>query len=305
MTIGYLGLGKMGKNMVLNMLEHDIAVVAWNRSEAPRSEVAAAGAVSCDTPEAVIATLAEKQPESEPKIVWLMLPAGSVTGDMIERVLPLLSPGDILIDGANSNYLDTIERSKKIEAAGVSFLDIGVSGGPAGARSGACLMIGGNDASVYEQLKPLCAAISAPEAYGYFGPAGSGHYVKMVHNGIEYGMMQAIGEGFSVMKHGPFDLDLTEVARVYNERSVIESRLVGWLKSGYEKHTQELTPISGEIKHSGEGQWTVEEADRLGVPVPVIKDSFEYRLQSHGNPSYAGQVVSVLRNEFGGHDVEK
>lgn len=296
MKLGYLGLGKMGKNMVLRLLENGHQIVAWNRSPGPREEVAAAGAETVATVEAVVLAL------SAPRTVWLMLPAGDVTGEMITALAELLQPGDTIIDGANSFFGDTVARSTTLTEKGIRFIDAGVSGGPNGARNGACVMIGG-ETTVFNELEPLFRSISAPGAYQHFPGIGAGHFVKMVHNGIEYGMMQAIGEGFEVLKKADFNLDVAKVAKIYNAGSVIESRLVGWLESGYKKNGVELTQISGSVKHSGEGQWTVETAKKMGIPVPVIAASLQFRIDSAANPSYTGKVVSTLRNEFGGHQV--
>jgi 6-phosphogluconate dehydrogenase len=224
--------------------------------------------------------------------------------------VPLLKEGDTVIDGGNSPYVETVRRSKDLLEKKINFIDIGVTGGPSGARNGACMMIGGHRGD-YEKYEQLFDDLSSKKengesAYGYMGNHGAGHFVKMVHNGIEYGMMQAIGEGFEVMKKAEeFDLNLQEISRVYNNRSVIESRLVGWLKSSFEKNGTDLDNISGEVSHSGEGQWTVEAAKKLGVPVKIIEESLQFRKDSQGKPSYTGQVVSALRNEFGGHDVSK
>jgi 6-phosphogluconate dehydrogenase len=234
-----------------------------------------------------------------------MLPAGEVTDQIITQLSALLQAGDLVIDGGNTFYKDSQRHGQLLTAKDIAFMDVGTSGGPAGARSGACLMIGGTDASLFQKYQQLFRDIAAPNAYQYFSGAGAGHFVKMVHNGIEYGMMQAIGEGFAVLRASEYQIDLPRAATIYNNRSVIESRLVGWLLSGYQKHGAELTDISGTVKHTGEGQWTVEAAKELGIPVPVIEASFNFRVQSETNPSYTGQVVSVLRNEFGGHEVKK
>lgn len=305
MQLALLGLGKMGKGLALNMLDHGHEVVAWNRSPEPRQEVAQAGGTAVETPKHAIDQLT-----SSPKVVWLMMPAGDVTEDFIfgpeNGVLQHLSKGDILIDGANSNYKDTLRRAQKIQPTGIHFLDIGVSGGPGGARNGACMMAGG-DPEIIKHLTPLLNDLNVPEGWGHFGPVGSGHFVKMVHNGIEYGMMQAIGEGYDVMKKSPDfpDLDLEKITSVYNHGSVIESRLIGWLQDGFKQYGTNLEQISGSIKHSGEGQWTVETAKEYNIPVPIIAGSLQFREDSTHNPSYTGQVVSVLRNMFGGHAVKK
>ena len=221
MKIGYVGLGRMGKNMVLHLLEGGIEVVAWNRSPEPLAEVEKAGAIPAKDVKDLVSKL------ESPRVVWIMMPAGDVTDQFIDEILPLLEKGDILIDGGNSFYKDTLRRAEKIKPTGVHFMDIGTSGGPGGARVGACLMIGGDKAD-YEQIKELVVAASAPEAYGHFGPVGAGHFAKMVHNGVEYGMMEAISEGAAILKSAPFPMDLVEIFRVYNKRSVVESRLVGW-----------------------------------------------------------------------------
>lgn len=297
MQLGYIGLGKMGKNMVLHLLEKGHQLTAWNRSPEPRAEVAEAGATTAETVEELVKSL------PAPRTIWLMLPAGDVTHDMIIQLAELLTPGDTIVDGSNNFYKNTIAHAELLQAKSLQFFDAGVSGGPAGARSGACVMVGGTQTPP-PYLEQLFKDIALPNAYQFFAGAGAGHFVKMVHNGIEYGMMQAIGEGFEVLKKSPFDLDLTRVVDIYNHGSVIESRLIGWLQSGYQKHTQELEDISGSVKHSGEGQWTVETAQELGVPVKVIEDSLQFRIDSQANPSYTGKVVSVLRNEFGGHEVK-
>ncbi|MEY2640897.1 MAG: hypothetical protein RL150_290 [Candidatus Parcubacteria bacterium] len=296
MKLGYVGLGKMGMGMVEQLLERGYAVVATNRSKEPVERAAALGAV----PALSYAELVEALPA--PRVIWLMVPWQSVDG-VLDELLPLLTAGDLVIDGGNSPYLETIKRAERLRAAGLRFLDVGVSGGPSGARHGACMMIGGERAD-FEQCEALFKDCSIPGGYGYMGGHGAGHFVKMVHNGIEYGMMQAIGEGFEVLRRAPeFSIDLTEVARVYNTGSVIESRLVGWLHKAFTAHGPDLPGISGKVSHSGEGLWTVEAAKRTGVPVPIIEGSLAFREASQTNPSYTGQVVSALRNQFGGHDV--
>lgn len=298
MQIAYIGLGKMGKNMVLRLLEKGHDVYAWNRSEEPRLEVKKAGAKVFES----IEVLVQKLPA--PRTIWLMLPAGSVTQDMVRQLSELLSSGDVIIDGANSFYKDAQEHVDLLSSKGIDFIDVGVSGGPAGARNGACLMVGATQ-TLFEKYESLYQDLAADQAFAHFEGVGAGHFVKMVHNGIEYGMMQAIGEGFEVMKKSNFNLDLQAVAGVYSQQSVIASRLISWLESGYKKHGIDLADISGSVKHSGEGQWTVETAKELAVPVKVIEDALQFRIDSTNKPSYTGKVVSVLRNEFGGHKVGK
>ena len=190
------------------------------------------------------------------------------------------------------------------EDKGIDFLDVGVSGGPSGARSGACIMVGGKR-EIFSEHEKLFKDLSVYKGYGYMGESGAGHFVKMVHNGIEYGMMQAIAEGFAVMKKSPFKLDLIKIAEVYNHRSVIESRLVDWLRTAFEQYGENLDDIYGSVSQSGEGMWTVEAAKELGIPIPIIEEALRFREQSNETPSYTGQALSAMRNQFGGHEVFK
>ncbi len=293
--IGYIGLGKMGKNMVLRLLEKDWSIVAFNRSPESTKEVEKMGAEGAYSLKELVGKL------EAPRLIWLMVPH-QVVDDVLEDLIPLLSEGDTVIDGGNSNYNETLRRAKELEEKNINFMDAGVSGGPSGARNGACSMMGGSK-ELFDKYEKLFSDISAPHAYGYMGASGAGHFVKMVHNGIEYGMMQAIGEGFEVLKKSDFNLDLIEVSKIYNNRSVIESRLTKWLQNAYEQHGEELSDISGKVSASGEGLWTVETAKKLNVPVPIIEGSLKFREESQKNPSYTGQVVSALRNQFGGHEV--
>ncbi len=304
MKIGYIGLGKMGKGMVLNLLEKGVEIVAWNRSPEPREEVKAAGAQTVENVEDVI----ETSGAAGERIIWLMLPAGETTDEYIDKLLPLMSEGDLLIDGANSFYKDTLRRAEKIKPTGIHFMDIGVSGGPKGARTGACLMIGGDEADV-KRIKEIIEKASAPDAWGHFGKVGAGHFAKMVHNGIEYGMMEAIAEGAAILKASDFDLDLNDVFRVYNNKSVIESRLVGWTREALEEDP-ELSEYSSKINHTGEGEWTVKVAEELGVDAEVIEESFEIRVESgevdeNSPDGFRNKAVSAMRGKFGGHSVKK
>ncbi len=298
MKIGYIGLGKMGKNMVLRLLEGGAEVVAWNRSPEPRAEVAKAGASTTETPVELVQSL------ESPRIIWLMLPSGAPTDEILHQIKPHLSKGDLVVDGANAYYKDSIRRGQELAEMGVRFMDIGVSGGPRGAREGACLMIGGEKGDV-ETLKPVIEAAAAPEGWQHLGPVGAGHFAKMVHNGIEYGMMQAIAEGAAILKQSPYHYDLAQVFNLYNHQSVITSRLVGWAESAF-KDDPELSHISSAISHTGEGAWTVDTAKELGVDVPVITESLEVRKRSSVEPeNFRNKVVSALRGQFGGHAVAK
>ncbi len=310
MKIGYVGLGKMGRNMVLRLLEQGIGVVAWNRSSGPLAEVVIAGATGAKS----LKNLVKKLPA--PRIIWLMLPAGEVTNEYIDKLLPLLSPGDLIVDGANSFYKDTLKRDQKITDTGVHFMDIGVSGGPAGARAGACLMIGGSDED-FKRIEPLAKAGAAPGAYQHLGPIGAGHLAKTVHNAIENGMMEALAEGLAVLKYSQFKYDFSKLLDLYNNRSVIESRLVGWAKEAFDEDA-ELSDTSSIIGSGGagkerikaEGDWTVELAKELGVDVPVMEDSMRIRSESpqvaeNSANGFRNKVASALRGKFGQHAVKK
>lgn len=302
--IGVIGLGKMGKGVASLLSEKGWSVIAYNRTFEKTKELAQEHRkiTPVENIEKLVSLLS-----SSPRVIWLMLPAGEVIDQMLfgdDGLIKHLDAGDIVVDAGNSYYKDAKVRAEKLSEKGIHFFDIGVSGGPAGARNGACLMIGGQQ-ELFHYLIPLYEALSTKDGYAFFPGLGAGHFVKMVHNGIEYGMMQAIGEGFNVMKQSEYALDLKEVSRIYNTGSVVESRLIGWLQKAYEEWGVELESISGSISHSGEGKWTVETAKAMGEPVPVIKDSYEFRVESQGKPSYVGKVVSALRGQFGGHSVGK
>jgi 6-phosphogluconate dehydrogenase len=296
MKLGYVGLGKMGYNMVELLLDRKYEVVAYNRSEEPVRKIAQRGARPAGSLKEIVSALAQ------PRLIWIMVPHQAVDAVLTE-LTPLLTKGDTVIDGGNSPYKDSIRRAKELEARGIDFLDAGVSGGPAGARTGACIMVGGRK-EVFQKFESLFRDLSVPDGYGYMGNAGAGHFVKMVHNGIEYGMMQALAEGFAIMRASPFQLNLGTIADLYNHKSVIESRLVGWLRSAFVQYGEELKDISGSVGQSGEGMWTVEAGKELGVPLPVIQGALDFRLQSQKNPSYTGKLVSAMRNQFGGHAVK-
>ncbi len=224
--------------------------------------------------------------------------------DVLKELVPFLKEGDTVIDGGNCFYKDTIRRAKDLKVVGINFLDIGVSGGPSGARSGACLMIGGEQ-KVFDRFESLFKDISAPNAYTLLGQNGSGHFAKMIHNGIEYGMMQSIAEGFNILKNSEFNYSLTKVADLYQKKSVVESRLVQWLQDGFKQFGEELDGISGEVSASGEGEWTVNTAKEMNLPTPAIQTSLYFRSMSQGNPSYVGKLLSTMRTMFGGHDVKE
>lgn len=297
MKLGYIGLGKMGFNMVERLLEKGHEAVVFDRNKEVAGDIARHGAITADTLNSLVSLL------KTPRTIWLMVPHQAVDA-VISEITPSLERGDVIIDGGNSPYKESMRRARELESKGIDFLDAGVSGGPGGARNGACIMIGGKK-EVFERYEPLFRDLTVENGYAYMGLSGAGHFVKMVHNGIEYGMMQAIAEGFAVMKASPFNLNLTDVTDIYNNKSVVESRLVGWLKSAYEKYGEGLDQISGSVAHTGEGLWTVEAAREFGVPVPIIEGSLNFRNESQKNPSYTGQVLSALRNQFGRHEAVK
>jgi glucose-6-phosphate 1-dehydrogenase len=296
-SAGVVGFGKMGRGIALNLAEHGWDVVGYNRTLERVTELADRGVRAAADLPALVAAL------PAPRVVWLMLTAGKPVDHVLfdeGALADLLDPGDIVIDGGNSLYLDAAARAERLAERGIRYLDCGTSGGPAGARNGACLMIGGQ-ADDFAIVEPLFADIALHDGYRFFEGHGAGHFVKMVHNGIEYGMMQAIAEGFQIMREAPFGLDLARVAEVYQNGSVIESRLVGWLSSAFEEMGTGLEGASGMVGHTGEAEWTVQVADEMGFEARVIRGALEFRKESERNPSYAGQVLTALRNQFGGH----
>ena len=297
--LGLIGLGKMGKNMALRLLERNWKLVVFDIDQKTKLILSKKGALAADSLEDLVKKL------SLPRLIWLMVPAGRPVDETLfskNGLINFLGKGDIVIDGGNSFFEDSIKRAKKLSQKGIEFLDVGVSGGPAGARYGACLMIGGKK-EIFEKLKPLFRDLAQKNGFQYLGKSGAGHFVKMVHNGIEYGMMQSIAEGFNLMKKSPFKLDLKKIAKLYNQGSVIESRLIGWLEKAFQKYGQDLKIVSGKVGATGEGEWTVKTAKKWKIPVKVIEDSFLFRVQSQKKPSYTGQILSALREQFGHHKV--
>ena len=298
--IGVLGLGKMGAGIARNLLDHGWEVMGWNRTTSVARAMETEGIVAADSLEDLVGAL---QP---PRTVWLMVPAGAAVDAVLfgtdgrPGLADLLDAGDTVIDGGNSRFTEDAPRAARLRERTIGFLDCGTSGGPSGARHGACLMVGG-DREDFERAEAVFADIAVQGGYRFFEGVGSGHFVKMVHNGIEYGMMQAIAEGFALMRDSGRDLDLEAIADVYQHASVIESRLVGWLRDAFARYGDDLGPISGSVGHTGEGAWTVDTARDAGVPVPVIEASLRFRIDSEDDPSYTGKVLQALRNEFGEH----
>lgn len=297
MKIGLFGLGKMGMNLGLNMLDHGHEVVAFDVSQDAVGRFREHGGQGETSVEAVVKAL------PTPRVLWLMVPQGKIVDDLLGQIRPLLSRGDIVIEAGNSHYQETLARAKMFSDAGLYYFDVGTSGGTEGARNGACYMIGG-DKDVFLHIEPLFKDTAVPGGYLYTGPSGSGHYAKMVHNGIEYGMMAAIGEGFEILEKSPFDYDYASLADVWSHGSVIRGWLMELTQSAFAKDPK-LSGIRGVMHSSGEGKWTVEEALDLQVAAPVIALSLLMRYRSKEDDTFTGKVVAALRNEFGGHAVEK
>ena len=324
-NIGIIGLGKMGSNIARSLLEKEWRVVGFNRSPEKTAELAREGLEDAYSFGELVSKLAK------PRVIWTMLPAGEATEKTLfgkNGLAPLLEKGDIVIDAGNSFYKDSIRREKLLKNRGIKFLDAGVSGGPAGARNGAAIMVGG-EKKTNEFVEKLFRDLSIPGGYGRMGSVGAGHFVKMIHNGIEYGMMQAIGEGFEVLhaadlrgftpldqkisngasadKRGKikFKFNLKDVAQVYSRGTVIESRLISWLGNALDVHGPDLKEVSGTVHHTGEGAWTVKTAVEEKVKIKIIEEALKFRIASEKNPTYTGKVVSALREQFGGHSVEE
>lgn len=299
MKLAMIGLGKMGINLVENLLRNGNEVVAFDLNKDAVEEAGKLGASTAKDLDDVLNQL------DTPKIVWSMLPAGKPTDATIETLSEKLAADDILIDGGNSFFEDSLRHNEILSAKGIKFFDAGTSGGMSGANRDGNFMIGGDDAQVFDKyLKPIFEGIAQKDGYLYTGKAGSGHYLKMVHNGIEYGMMQSIAEGFDVLEHGQFDYDNEAVAKVWSHGSVIRGWLMELAESAFSKDAN-LDQIKGIMHSSGEGKWTLDEALKLQVPTPVIALSLMMRYRSMEDDTFTGKVVAALRNEFGGHAVDK
>ncbi len=298
MQIGMIGLGRMGMNMARRLLLGNHRVVAYNRTLEKVDRIAAEGAI----PSYSLEELVEKL--SPPRIVWLMLPAGQTVDDHLVRLKTLLDAGDIVVEGGNTNYHDDIRRAAIMKEHNIHYLDAGVSGGIWGLKKGYCTMVGG-DRQIFESLRPIFETLAPPSGYLYCGPCGAGHYVKMIHNGIEYGMMQAYGEGFALLESSPYgeELDYAAVAGLWNQGSVIRSWLLELLEKAFTEDP-DLSGIAGYVEDSGEGRWTVEEAIASGVSTPVIALSLFRRFQSRKDNAFEDRVLAALRKEFGGHAVK-
>lgn len=298
MKIAMIGLGRMGMNMAKRLLRGSHEVVAYNRSpektDALVEEEGAAGAYS-------LSEVVEKL--SQPRIVWIMLPAGQAVDDHIHQLKDLLSPGDIVIDGGNTYYKDDIRRAKHLAEKNIRYTDVGVSGGIWGLQIGYCMMIGG-EKDTFDHIEPMLKTLAPEDGYLYCGPSGAGHFVKMVHNGIEYGMMQAYGEGFEILEASDYadSFNYADIAHLWNQGSVVRSWLLELAEEAFKKD-KKLAEIKGYVEDSGEGRWTVQQALETGVPAQVITLSLMRRFRSRQEDAFSDRLLAALRREFGGHAV--
>ncbi len=296
MELGMIGLGRMGANMTQRLLEGGHSVVVFDRNPAAVQDSVNIGAVGATSVSDLVSKL------SAPKAVWMMIPAGAPVESTIAELIPLMRRGDILIDGGNSNFHDTKRRAAEVTQKGLHYLDAGTSGGVWGLKNGYCLMVGG-PREAYDYIEPMLKTLAPPDGCAYVGPAGAGHFAKMVHNGIEYGMLQAYGEGFEILHASEYSFDLHQLSQLWNQGSVVRSWLLELAERAFEKEA-DLTSIKGWVEDSGEGRWTVLEAIEKNVPAPVLTLSLLARFVSRQDESFSAKVIAALRNEFGGHAVK-
>jgi 6-phosphogluconate dehydrogenase len=297
MELGMIGLGRMGLNMSVRLIRHGHSVAGTDRGADARAKLREAGG----KPAAGVAELVAALPL--PRLVWLMVPSGAVVDQVLADLAPRLAAGDLVVDGGNSNYHDSIRRGDELKAKGLGFLDAGTSGGIWGLENGYCLMVGGEEKD-FSRAEPVLRDLAPPDGYLHTGPVGSGHFSKMIHNGIEYGMLEAYGEGFEILARSRFEYDLGALARLWNRGSVVRSWLLELAERAFEKDPR-LESLRGYVEDSGEGRWTVQEAIDLDVPAPVLTLSLLARLASRQDTSFSAKVIAALRNEFGGHAIRK
>ena len=297
MELGMIGLGRMGANMTERLVGGGHRVISYDRNAEAIQRVVDIGGVGAHSLADFVKQI------TAPRVIWMMVPSGAPVDQTIEQLLPNLAKGDILIDGGNSNYKDSIRRAQLLQGQGLHFVDAGTSGGVWGLELGYCMMIGG-EKGVVDALEPIFKTLAPPDGYLHVGPNGAGHFVKMIHNGIEYGMLQAYGEGFELLNASQFDLDFAKIAHLWNQGSVVRSWLLELAESALQKDPT-LAGIKGYVEDSGEGRWTVEEAIEKSVPAPVLTLSLFARYASRQEDSFAAKVIAALRNEFGGHAVKK
>ncbi|MFO1539783.1 MAG: phosphogluconate dehydrogenase (NAD(+)-dependent, decarboxylating) [Chloroflexota bacterium] len=298
MDLAIIGLGRMGGNMARRLHRAGHRVVVYNRSREKTDELVAEGLPGAYTLQETVGALAA------PRVVWIMVPAGDATEEMIADLVPLLAPGDTIVDGGNANFHDSQRRHGELAARGLRFVDAGISGGVWGLQNGYGTMVGG-DADAVGPLEPIFRSLAPEGGYIHAGPAGAGHYVKMVHNGIEYGLMQAYAEGFEILHASAYPFDLEAIAKAWQHGTVIRSWLLELAGRAFEQGGEELAGIRGWVADSGEGRWTVQEAIDLDVPAPVITHSLMARFRSRHDESYGAKVLAALRQQFGGHAVKK
>jgi 6-phosphogluconate dehydrogenase len=296
MQLGMIGLGRMGAGMTQRLLQGGHQVTVYDRSPEAIAALAGKGATGASSLE----DLGQKL--KAPRVFWMMIPAGAPIDDTIQRLQDTVSPGDIIIDGGNSNYKDSIRRAEDLRTKQIEFLDVGVSGGVWGLKVGFCLMIGGTEA-VFKQAEPIFKTLAPPDGYAYVGAPGTGHYSKMVHNGIEYSMLQSYAEGFEILRAAPFGFDLAQLSKLWNHGSVIRSWILELAQAAFERDPQ-LSHIRGWVDDSGEGRWTLQEAIDHAVPAPALASSLFMRFRSRQDDSFSDKVIAALRNEFGGHPVK-
>jgi 6-phosphogluconate dehydrogenase len=297
MEIGFVGLGRMGLNMTKRLLQGGHRVAAYDRGAGPIQEASAAGARPATSLEALVSAL------TPPRTLWAMIPAGAPVDELIDALEPRLARGDLLVDGGNSNYKDSRRRHERLAPKGIAYVDAGTSGGIWGLEVGYCLMLGG-DAAAIARLAPALDTLAPPSGWKHVGASGAGHFSKMVHNGIEYGMMQAYGEGFEILKASDYDYDLAALAALWNRGSVVRSWLLELAEKAFEKDPG-LKEIRGWVDDSGEGRWTVQEAIERGVPAESLAIALMSRFRSRQTDSFRDKVLAALRAEFGGHPVKE
>jgi 6-phosphogluconate dehydrogenase len=298
MQIGFVGLGRMGGNMVHRILrDSGHEVIAWDPGAEAVETAVGHGATGGDSLEDLVSKL------DKPRAVWVMVPAGPPTQQTIEKLFELLDEGDLIVDGGNSKWTDSKRNGEAAASHGIEFTDVGTSGGVWGLEVGYCMMVGGTDEAV-QRLAPILDVLAPPNGWSHMGPWGAGHYVKMVHNGIEYGLLEAYAEGFEILHASEYELNLHEISRLWNQGSVVRSWLLELAERAFETDGQDLSHIRGYVEDSGEGRWTVNEAIDRNVPAPVITLSLLQRFSSRQDESYTAKVIAALRNQFGGHPIK-
>jgi 6-phosphogluconate dehydrogenase len=296
MRLGMVGLGRMGGNMTVRLVKDGHQVVAFDPNPDAREQARTAGAEPADSLVGLVGAL------EPPRTVWIMVPAGKITEDTLARLGDSMSPGDVIIDGGNSNWKESVEHAARLKTKGIDLLDCGTSGGVWGLANGYCLMVGGQRAA-FDRVEPIFATLAPKDGYAYVGRSGAGHFVKMVHNGIEYGLLAAYGEGFEILRNSDFELNLPEITGIWRYGSVVRSWLLELLYDAFQRDA-DLGHVRGWVEDSGEGRWTVQAAIDENVPAPITALSLFLRFASRQEESYSAKVIAALRNEFGGHAIK-